>query len=72
MTDVAKIRKIYKLGDVGQDGSKGKRRQKDGSEEGSGLISDGLNVNDDGNAAGRERKELEIAILGLMALRGAV
>ncbi|MCJ1456089.1 hypothetical protein MMC28_006447 [Mycoblastus sanguinarius] len=67
MTDVGKVRKLYKLGGVGEDGSKGKRRRKDGSEEGSG----GVHGAGEGDT-GRERRELEVAILGLMALRGAV
>lgn len=67
LADVGKIRKLYKLGDIGENGSKGKRRRKDGTEEGSGLV-DGVAVQD----VERERKELEVAILGLMALRGAV
>ena len=69
--DIAKIKKLYKLGGIGDDGDKGKRRRKDGSEEGSHL-SDGLNDKEKGGGAERERKELEVAILGLMALRGAV
>lgn len=69
--DIARIKKLYKLGGIGDDGHKGKRRRKDGREEGSDLI-DGLNDRDKGGGAERERKELEVAILGLMALRGAV
>ncbi|KAL9074911.1 MAG: hypothetical protein Q9161_002050 [Pseudevernia consocians] len=69
--DVAKIRKLYKLSGVGEAGPKGKRRRKDGSEEGSGGIG-GSKAGDTGADANRERKELEVAILGLMALRGAV
>ena len=69
--DIARIKKLYKLGGIGDGGQKGKRRRKDGSEEGSDLI-DGLNDKDKGGGAERERKELEVAILGLMALRGAV
>ena len=69
--DIGRIKKLYKLGGIGDDGSKGKRRRKDGREEGSDLIS-GLNEKDKGGGAERERKELEVAILGLMALRGAV
>ena len=69
--DIPRIKKLYKLGGVGDDGHKGKRRRKDGSEEGSDLI-DGLNDKDKDGGAERERKELEVAILGLMALRGAV
>ena len=76
MADVPKIRKLYRLsggGGGGASDSKGKRRRKDGSEEGSGG-----GGGDDGKAGnvdrgvGREREELEVSILGLMALRGAV
>ncbi|KAL2042118.1 hypothetical protein N7G274_005306 [Stereocaulon virgatum] len=67
MADIAKVRKLYKLGGVEEDGSKGKRRRKDGTEEGSGLI-DGASIKD----SERVRKELEVAILGLMALKGVV
>ena len=69
--DIARIKKLYKLGGIGDDGNKGKRRRKDGKAEGSDLI-DGLNGRDKSGGAERERKELEVAILGLMALRGAV
>ena len=60
-----KIRRVYKLG--GGEG-KGGRKRKDGSLEGSG--SKGEDGEREGNE--RERKELEVAVLGLMALRGAV
>jgi len=67
MTDVAKVRNLYKLPLVGGEGKgQSKRRRKDGSEEGSGEV---LGV---GKGAEWERRELEVAILGLMALRGAV
>lgn len=70
MIDLAKIRKLYKLGGVGEDSSKGKRRRKDGSEEGSHgddiAKQTRLEI-----VPGWERKELEVAVLGLMALRGA-
>lgn len=68
MTDVGKVRKLYKLPLVGEGGGKGqgKRRRKDGSEEGSGEV---VGV---GKGEEWERRELEVAILGLMALRGAV
>ena len=69
--DIAKIKKLYKLGGIGDDGTKGKRRRKDGKEEGSDLLN-GLKDTDKGGGAERERKELEVLILGLMALRGAV
>ncbi|KAK4696308.1 hypothetical protein P7C71_g1589, partial [Lecanoromycetidae sp. Uapishka_2] len=71
MTDIPKVRKLYKLSGVAEDGSKGKRRRKDGSEEGS--RDDGVAERGEaGKDLGRERKELEVAVLGLMALRGAV
>ncbi len=70
---MAKIRKLYKLSGVGETDSKGKRRRKDGSEEGSGGGGiDGSKAGNAGTDGGGERKELEVAILGLMALRGAV
>ena len=72
MADVGKIRKLYKLSGVGKADPKGKRRRKDGSEEGNGGVVDGGTVGSVGEDAGRERKELEVAVLGLMALRGAV
>lgn len=75
MADVGKIRKLYKLsGVVGEADVKGRRRRKDGSQEGSGG-GGGVDVSKAGNTASdaeKERKELEVAILGLMALRGAV
>ena len=71
LTDVAKVRKLYKLGGVGEDSSKGKRWRKDGSEEGS-RGDDGLERKHAAKDIGNERKELEVAVLGLMALRGAV
>ena len=71
MADIARIKKLYKLGGIGDGGYKGKRRRKDGSEEGNDLI-DGLDDKDKGGGAEGERKELEVAILGLMVLRGAV
>lgn len=69
--DIARIRGLYKLGGVGEEGGKGKRRRKDGSEEGGGLV-DGGGEKERGGGEERERKELEVGILGLMALRGAV
>ena len=69
--DIAKIKKLYKLGGIGDDGKNGKRRRKDGREEGSDLLN-GLNDKEKGGGPERERKELEVAILGLVALRGAV
>ena len=74
MADVGKIRKLYKLSGVvvGEADPKGKRRRKDGREEGSGGCFDGGKAGDTGKDVDGERKELEVSILGLMALRGAV
>lgn len=85
MADVGKIRKLYKLGGgVGGVDAKGKRRRKDGSVEGSGGVGGGVGGGGGGGGEGkgeggkegdeaeRERRELEVGVLGLMALRGAV
>ncbi|RDL32970.1 uncharacterized protein BP5553_08409 [Venustampulla echinocandica] len=56
MTDVARVKKIYKLNSGGNAG--GKKRAVNGD----------LGVA--GEKEGDERKELEVAILGAMALRG--
>ena len=72
MADVDKIRKLYKLSGVREADHKGKRRRKDGSEEGSGGGGGGEGGGDTGDGAEEERRELEGAVLGLMALRGAV
>jgi len=68
LTDVGKVRRLYKLPLGGGAGDKGQRRRKrkDGSEEGSGEV---VRI---GKVEEWERRELEVAILGLMALRGAV
>lgn len=70
MTDVGAVRKSYKLGGEGRS----KRRRKDGGVEGSGGGGeDGRGVGE-GGAEERERmerRELEVGVLGLMALRGA-
>lgn len=68
VTDVGKVRKLYKLPVRGGEGAKGqgRRKRKDGSEEGSGEV---VEI---GMGEEWERRELEVAILGLMALRGAV
>lgn len=62
--DVGEVRKVYRLPVKGEEG-KGKKRRKDGRVEGEG-----------GGGKGRgeewEMRELEVGILGLMALRGAV
>ena len=71
MADIARIRKLYKLSGGGDDGGKGKRRRKDGTEEGSNSVGE-VSGKDDGSGEESERKELEIAVLGLMALRGQV
>lgn len=60
MTDIARVKKIYKLNSGG--GGIGKRNgQVNGGME-------GLSVN--GTREEDERKELEILVLGAMALRG--
>lgn len=56
---------------MGEDSSKGKRRRKDGSAEGS-RGEEAVERIEDGSDRGMERRELEVALLGLMALRGAV
>lgn len=78
--DVKKIEKLYKLGKSGDKGSKGRRR-KDGSLEGERTEKDAgeelvLAAEERASFAGEqkdynEQKELEMKILGLMALRGA-
>lgn len=72
VTDVARVRKVYKLNAVGDGGSKGKRWRKDGSEEASGGVEEGVVVQDGDGKGEREKRELEVAVLGLIALRGAV
>lgn len=69
ITDTALVKKIYRLGKP-EKGGKGGRRRKDGELEGTGK---GVVAPGEGGLEGeRERKELEVAALGLMALRGAV
>ncbi|KAL8680304.1 MAG: hypothetical protein Q9186_003486 [Xanthomendoza sp. 1 TL-2023] len=68
VTDIVKVRKIYKLTNVTQGNSRinGKgRKEKQKLDEGVGS------VNGDQGQEDAERKELEIMVLGLMALRGA-
>ncbi|KAL9025760.1 MAG: hypothetical protein Q9196_005474 [Gyalolechia fulgens] len=67
-TDVAKVRKIYKLTDAGRvhnkSTGKGGKRDTEGNED--------ARMREYGGEMERvERKELEIMVLGLMALRGA-
>lgn len=59
VTDVGLVRKLYKLG--AEDAGKKGRRRKDGGSEGQGVV----RVDEE-----EERRELEVAVLGLMALRG--
>ncbi|KAL8808213.1 MAG: hypothetical protein Q9182_000277 [Xanthomendoza sp. 2 TL-2023] len=68
VTDIVKIRKIYKLTNAAKGNSRanGKGR-KDGQRQNEGV---GF-VNGDAGQEDAERKELEIMVLGLMALRGA-
>ncbi|MCJ1395196.1 hypothetical protein MMC18_008079 [Xylographa bjoerkii] len=61
MADVGKVRKIYKLGDGSGVGSGRRAGKKDGG--GSGSV--------EGVGGREERGEMEVTILGLMALRGA-
>ena len=75
--DVEKVRRLYKLNTV--DGKGEKRRRKDGSLEGMRAVAEdmGLKGDDDQQPLAkvqetRERQELVMQILGLMALRGAV
>ncbi|KAL8696510.1 MAG: hypothetical protein Q9224_002756 [Gallowayella concinna] len=68
VTDIVKVRKIYKLTNVTKGNSRinGKgRKEKQKQDEGVGS------VNGDQGQEDAERKELEIMVLGLMALRGA-
>jgi EKC/KEOPS complex subunit CGI121/TPRKB len=62
MTDIARVKKIYKLNSNG--GGAGKKKG-----QVNGAVSEGLNVNGTGSDED-ERKELEILVLGCMALRG--
>jgi EKC/KEOPS complex subunit CGI121/TPRKB len=60
MTDVARVRKIYRLNSGGGGGGK-----KNGQVNGTGM--EGLSIN---GTKEDERKELEVLVLGAMALRG--
>jgi len=61
MTDMALVKKIYRLGQPEKGGTP-LRRRRDGGVEGT-----------PGDGTGEmEREEVEVAVLGLMALRGAV
>ncbi|KAL9103732.1 MAG: hypothetical protein Q9163_001236, partial [Psora crenata] len=78
--DVERVKEIYKLGGSGGNvGSKGRRSRKDGSWEGEGGSWGGLKGMSQGIVGAekeerreQERKEVEMQVLGLMALRGAV
>lgn len=59
--DVGKVRKIYKLNGTGDKGKKSKRQSLE-------EVSNGSERDTGGDA---EAKALEVAILGLIALRGA-
>lgn len=63
IVDTQKVKKIYKLG-LSNEGGKARRR-KDGSIEGKAGSG-----NSEGESDPSEKKELEIQILGLMAIRG--
>ena len=57
MTDITKVKKAYKLG--GGESQKSKSAGK------------GVNGGESGDGQPDERKEMEVAIIGMMALRGA-
>jgi EKC/KEOPS complex subunit CGI121/TPRKB len=65
MTDVPRVKKIYKLNSAGGAGGGGAKRngQVNGGME-------GLSINGMGMRNESERKELENLVLGAMALRG--
>lgn len=68
MTDWARVRKIYKLGGMGGGGGKG------GAGKGKGGVGDGKRGGGYGGGSElgeEERREMEMLILGAMALRGA-
>ncbi|KAI4140277.1 MAG: hypothetical protein L6R39_005866 [Caloplaca ligustica] len=68
LTDIAKLRKIYKLIDTVKGGSK------TGSQRGRGSrneVGGSTMANGDTEKKDAEKKELEMMVLGLMALRGA-
>lgn len=80
--DVEKVRRVYKLGGGGGQSAKGRRRKDGGNEgarqgerdvKGAEAVAGSLEGLPDGqNIEVTQRKELEMQILGLMALRGAV
>lgn len=59
--DVGKVRKIYKFNGTGDKGKKSKRQS----------IEEGVNEPERATGGDAEAKDLEVAILGLIALRGA-
>jgi EKC/KEOPS complex subunit CGI121/TPRKB len=63
MTDVPRVKKIYKLNSGGGGGAKR-------NEQVSGGRMEGLSINGMGMRTEDERKELENLVLGAMALRG--
>ena len=80
--DVEKVRRVYKLGGDRGQSAKGRRR-KDGGSEGARLGANDVKgaetavgllegLPDGENTEVTRRKELEMQVLGLMALRGAV
>ncbi|MCJ1474097.1 hypothetical protein MMC13_002755 [Lambiella insularis] len=68
--DVGRVRGVYKLG-VGGEGGRGKGRGKEVGGEDRGGEGNGNGDGDEGGKGDEERREMEMAILGLMALRGA-
>jgi EKC/KEOPS complex subunit CGI121/TPRKB len=65
MTDVPRVKKIYKLNSSGGGGGGAKRN---GQVDGGRM--EGLSINGMGMRTEDERKELENLVLGAMALRG--
>jgi EKC/KEOPS complex subunit CGI121/TPRKB len=62
--DVARVKKVYKLNAAGGGGGGGKKA---GKGKGDANTLNGVHA----SSLGDERKELEIQVLGIMALRGA-
>lgn len=67
-TDITKVQKIYKLADTGKSSNKAGGKAKKGRRE---EDIDAISVTGAGGKGGTEKRELEMMVLGLMALRGA-
>lgn len=67
-TDIAKVRKTYKLTDLGRSKVRAGKKGGAGKRE---VHEDAKLANGDSGDEEVERQELEIMVLGLMALRGA-